>query len=309
MNKVLFSFFFLLLCNSQTVFAQKKIAITIDDVPNTAQYHQQGKSALLQTLDSLNIPAAIFINEGLLEKNGDFQLNKDLLKEWIFRPYITSGNHTKNHSRYSTVGYDAFTNDIKEGYQITDKLLKSRGKSGNYFRFPFNDLGKDSTEHIRIREYLNQKKYVLSPHTVESSDWMFNAVYEFYLEKGDSVKAAEIGKRYVDLTIKALTFFDSLSGQVYGRSIKHIYLCHDNPLNAHYLGEIVQHFSKMDYDIVPLSDVLTDDLYLQKDSYYQKWGISWLYRWMKDEKVRQQWMRIEPEDSLIAKEYDSLTAQ
>ena len=33
----------------------------------------------------------------------------------------------------------------------------------------------------------------------------------------------------------------------------------------------------------------------QFDSYYKKWGVSWIYRWMKDQKERVKLMRQEPD--------------
>jgi len=40
---------------------------------------------------------------------------------------------------------------------------------------------------------------------------------------------------------------------------------------------------------------LNDEVYQQENSYYEKWGISWIYRWMEDEKDRKTAMRGEPD--------------
>lgn len=290
---------------SQSVFSQKQIAITIDDVPNTKDYHEKNESVLVKTLDELQIPVAIFLNEGLLFKHGNLETNKNLLKQWLSKEYVTPGNHTKNHLRYSEVGFDAFTEDVLNGFLLTEQIIK-KPIEPKFFRFPYNDLGADSTQHIAIQQFLSKNGYVLTPHTTESSDWMFNVVYEHYLALNDSLSADLVGKAYVDLTLRDLAFSDSLSNHVYGRSIKHIYLCHDNPLNATFLPVILDSVIQLGYEIISLETALTDPLYKQDDVYYKKWGVSWLFRWMRDEKERMMWMRKGPENEIIRKKYEEI---
>ena len=69
--------------------AQKRISISIDDVPNTRNYERdQFQSLLLNKLDSLQIPASIFINEGLLYKTDSVVRNFDLLNSWLAKENI-----------------------------------------------------------------------------------------------------------------------------------------------------------------------------------------------------------------------------
>ncbi len=76
-----------------------------------------------------------------------------------------------------------------------------------HFRFPYNDLGIDSLQHAKIDSVLAMKNYVSSPFTVESSDWMFNYIYEYYLSQSNFKKAKEIGELYVSKTIDYIHFF------------------------------------------------------------------------------------------------------
>ena len=63
-------------------------------------------------------------------------------------------------------------------------------------------MGKDSTQHFQIRAYLKSKNYTIAPFTVESSDWMYDAVYRYFLENGELERAGDIGKLYVNKTIE-----------------------------------------------------------------------------------------------------------
>ncbi len=52
---------------------ERSVSITIDDVPNVHLYAADGNSSgLLKKLDSLNLPVAIFVNEGHLKQNTAF---------------------------------------------------------------------------------------------------------------------------------------------------------------------------------------------------------------------------------------------
>ncbi|GAA0749786.1 polysaccharide deacetylase family protein [Gaetbulibacter jejuensis] len=295
------------LVNVMVFSQQKTISITIDDVPNTTKYKKDNFSPLLlNVLDSLEVPFAIFINEDKVYKTEFIDKNKEVLEQWIKDEKAIIGNHTYSHPRYSDVSFESFVKDIKQGEVLTKNYSLKYNKEVKYFRFPFNDMGKDSTQHIQIREYLKSKDYIIAPFTIESSDWMFDTVYQYYLNNGDIEKAKAIGEQYVDKTMELLNFYEKMATSIYKRPIKHIYLCHDNAINADYVSEIISRLKQAKYKIVPFEKSLTDPIYTQKDTYYKKWGISWLYRWMGTQVERVKWMKQEPSLSEIEKVYNQI---
>ncbi len=148
------------------------------------------------------------------------------------------GHHTYSHSRYSEVGFDNFVKDIEQGEKLTKEYASLYNKNLEYLRFPYNDLGQDSIQHLQIRAFLESENYLIAPFTIESSDWMFNYVYEYYLDKKEYDKATAIGKQYVEKTIELVKFYEVLSESIYNRPINHIYLCHDNSINGDYLAKL-----------------------------------------------------------------------
>ncbi len=103
--------------------SKRKIAITIDDVPNTRNYISNGfRSKLLAKLDSLNLPVTIFLNEGRIYRTDSTSKNLGLYEDWIKRNYTTIGNHTFSHSRYSEVGLEQFIIDIEKEKNYSKKL-------------------------------------------------------------------------------------------------------------------------------------------------------------------------------------------
>lgn len=285
-----------------------KIAITIDDVPNTKKYREDHyRSFLLETLDSLNIPIAIFINEGLIYRNIDTAQNLMLLEEWAKRKFVTLGNHTFSHLHYSNVAFDEFQKDVDKGEILSRQLSVKFDKTLETFRFPYNDLGIDSIHHAKMDSFLISRGYKIAPFTVESSDWMFNAVYEHYISNSEFEQAYKIGALYVSKTLERVHFFDSLSQSIYGRSVHQIYLCHDNSINKKYLKEIIYLLESEDYEFVSIKDAIMDSAYNQRNVYFEKWGISWFYRWMSDLNNRKEWMKKEPDMSDIESIYNTIS--
>lgn len=292
----------LVACSS--TFAQLQVAITIDDVPNTKAY--EASDTLWQQLDKMKVPVALFINEEKIRFRQVILTNMGLLMQWGKPTQNTLGNHTYSHLRYSSVGFEAFTKDIMKGEDVTRRLAKKYHKSLRYFRFPFNDLGKDSSQHHQIKEYLEAHDYVVTPFTIESSDWMFNYLYEHYQTQGKPREAQRIGELYIKKTLEYFIFFEQMAMKQYQRPVRHIYLCHDNPLNARYLSPLLTQLRKRNYSFISLTKAMQDPVYAQANVYHKKWGISWMYRWMKDSKARSQWMKTEPDIMPVYKEYQKV---
>ncbi|WP_090386468.1 polysaccharide deacetylase family protein [Dyadobacter sp. SG02] len=287
---------------------ERSVAITIDDVPNVHLYAADGNSSgLLKRLDSLNLPVAIFINEGHLKQNTAFELNKKLLESWISRPYITAGNHSYSHPNYGEIGFDAFRDEVLKGEELTRKMTEKAGKKLSYFRFPFNGMGKDSAEQVRMTQFLTEHHYVSTPFTVESEDWLYTQLYEKALKEGKKEEAQAIGNRYVEHSLRLFGYFEGVISKSIGKSVRQIYLCHDNRLNTDYLPVLVQKLKEQNYKFISLADALSDPAYSLPLYYYGNFGFSWVYRWMKDVDKRRSLMRAEPVDMETQNAYEALT--
>lgn len=287
---------------------ERSVAITIDDVPNVHLFAADGHSSrLLKKLDSLNLPVAIFINEGHLRQNLDFEENKKLLQSWISKPYITVGNHSYSHPNYGEIGFEAFKEDVLKGEELSRKMAEDAGKQLEYFRFPFNGMGKDSAEQARMQAFLTEHHYISTPFTVESEDWLFTQLYEKALKEGKMEEARDIGNRYIDLTLKLFDHFEKVSIKVTGKPVKQIYLCHDNRLNTDYLPVLIQKLKEKEYRMIGLTEAMTDSAYGLPLHYHGNWGFSWIYRWVQDAGERRSLMQAEPTDKEAQQAYEALT--
>nr|WP_295930873.1 polysaccharide deacetylase family protein [uncultured Dyadobacter sp.] len=287
---------------------QRSVAITIDDVPNVHLFEASGySSGLLQRLDSLNLPVAIFINEGNLRLNNAFEKNRSLLQNWISKRYVTVGNHSYSHPNMGEIGFDAFREQVLKGEELSRPMADNAGKNLVYFRFPFNGMGKDSVEQVRMQQFLTGKHYISTPFTVESEDWLYTQLYEKALKDGKRDEARAIGNRYVALSLRLFDYFDSLAVAVAGKPVKQIYLCHDNRLNTDFLPVLVQKLKEKEYRFIDLPEAMSDPAYGSYGHYYGNAGFSWVYRWMKDPASRRAAMRAEPSDPETQKAYEAMT--
>ena len=286
---------------------QTKVAITIDDVPNSKNYAKNNfESKLFNKIEADKVPVAIFVNENQIYKTNSVVANFKFLDRLIKLDYITLGNHTFNHSRYSKVGFKKFKEDIIRGEAIIKELSKKYAKNLTYFRFPYNDLGKDLPQKNEIHKFLKDKGYVFTPFTIESSDWMFNILYEYYLNINQKKKAQEVADLYISKTIAYFKYFRKLSLSMFNREINQIYLCHDNTLNSDCIDILINELKKNNYILVSLDEAMKDEVYKLKNNYSKKWGISWFYRWMNASKSINQEMRNEPDLTKVYKEYKNV---
>lgn len=286
---------------------QRSVAITIDDVPNVHLFEASSySSGLLRRLDSLNVPVAIFINEGNLRLNKAFEKNRSLLQSWISKRYVTVGNHSYSHPNMGEVGFDAFREQVLKGEELSRPMAVNAGKNLEYFRFPFNGMGKDSVEQMRMQQFLTANRYISTPYTVESEDWLYTQLYEKALKDGKPDEARAIGNRYVSLSLRLFDYFDSLAVAVAGKPVKQIYLCHDNRLNTDFLPMLVQKLKEKEYRFIDLAEAMSDPAYGSYGYYYGNAGFSWVYRWMKDPASRRAAMRAEPSDPETQKAYEAM---
>lgn len=292
---------------SAAAIAQKKVSITIDDVPNAALCANEGyQSRLLHLVDSARLPVAIFINEVRIFDGQAADKGLKLLEQWISSPNVTVGNHGYQHRMYSMEGIDSFKTDVLQGEALSKPLARKYNKRVSYYRFPYNDLGSDAKQHAEAAGFLKARGYTITPYTVHSDDWLFTQLYEYYRKLGQTRDAERIGRAFVDFTLKNFDYIESITDKKLGRPVSQIYLMHDNLLNADYMHEILVALKARGYTFITLDEAMKDAVYQQRDYYEQKFGISWVYRWIKDPQQRMQLMRAQPDSNAIEKELEQV---
>jgi peptidoglycan-N-acetylglucosamine deacetylase len=262
----------------------REIAVTIDDLPLVGSdlplpVLRATTEKLLGALTNESIPSVAFVNEGKLYRIGEVDARIALLAAWRDAG-AELGNHTFSHPSLHTTPLPAFEEDVVRGETVTRVLLKEKGGTLHWFRHPFLQTGPTAETKKAFEEFLAGRGYTVAPVTVDTNDWLYNAVYADFLVRGDDAAAARVREAYVASYATILDFFEDLTLRVFGRPIRHVLLVHANRLNADTLRQWAAVLRARGYAFTTLARALEDPAYAAPDSYVGKNGFSWLHRWL-----------------------------
>ncbi len=265
----------------------RKMAITFDDLPYVSAGRpvylpnaQRATKAILQALRTHGAPAVGFVNESKLQAGGEEESRIALLRQWVDSGMIL-GNHTYSHPDFNTITIEQFQEEIVKGGIITRRLMESNQPYQLYFRHPMTHTGDTQMKKEAIEHFLAARGYKVTPHTIENSDFIFNAGYVRARMKRDEATATKLRESYLDFTIAATEFAERVSPQIFGREIPQTLLLHANDLNADCLNELLDRLERRGYRFVTLDEAMANPAYQTKDSTVSRNGPTWLWRWMK----------------------------
>src|SRR5215207_5265291 len=189
--------------------ATRTMAVTFDDLPYIKRvegpYVARGRAAtekILKALKKHKAPAVGFVNERMLEVEGQREARIDLLRQWVKNGMIL-GNHTYSHPDFNRLTVEQFQEEITKGEVVTRQLMKSRQPYQLYFRHPMTHTGDTREKKEAIEKFLTARGYKITPHTIENSDFIFNVPYAQALQKGDEALAKRLREEYLNYTIAA----------------------------------------------------------------------------------------------------------
>ncbi len=271
----------LILFSGNFAFAQKKIAITFDDLPSP---HMELTDCiyttdnLLKILRDNNIKLTGFANAGKIDIEGEREIRTAQLKKWVDNGHDL-GNHTYAHSDIGRVGLQTYMEDVIKGEPLVIKLMEYAGKKMKYYRHPYLYTGKTVEQKDSLDKFLKERGYIVAPVTLDNSDWLFAADYYYAIRRDEKQLADSIAAAYVEYMNMMADFFENLSQEFLGRQVNQILLVHANMLNADHFDKIIMLFKNRGYEFVSLDEAMTDSAYSMPDA-QMKWGRSWLHRWM-----------------------------
>ena len=272
---------------SSTTFAQnKKIAVTIDDLPlQRIGRFGNAKSAeilnrLISSIKKQNAPVIGFVNEDKLETTGKVDPQKvALLENWLNAGFDL-GNHTYSHKSANVIPVKAFEEEILKGERIIRKLIEANGKSLKYFRHPFLQTGRSVEIKNEIEAFLKEHNYQVAPVTIDNSEWIFGSAYDKAIDSNKTEAAKRIGGEYIEYMKRKLEYWENQTQAFFGKEINHILLIHANTLNADYYNQLCNMILAKGYKFISLEEALEDEAYKTNDTFTGRGGISWIHRWI-----------------------------
>lgn len=276
--------------NSDPPANQREVAFTIDDLPIAGDPHvvkeindvkeiEAVTRKLLSSLVAHRVPSIGFVNERKLYVKGETDARINILRMWLDAG-MTLGNHTYSHADFSSTPLQEYMDEVIRGEVVTRQLMRERGFSKLYFRYPYNHTGITKEAKEAFQAFLKSRGYEIAPFTVEHDDYIFADVYREAKRKKDGASARRIMAAYLDYLDTKFEYYEGRSRMLLGREVKQIFLIHVNELNADGMGGMAQRLKKRGYTFITLDQALQDKAYQIRDDYTGRAGISWLHRWM-----------------------------
>lgn len=283
----LICFFLLLTVGASAQVADRKVAITIDDLPVVStrtdlKNRQEITRKLLGHITKAKVPAIGFVNENKLyagDKRDEKQI--DLLRMWLAAG-LELGNHTYSHRSLNQIALGDYEADLLKGETITKELLAAKGRKMRFFRHPFLQTGRTLEIKADFNNFLADHGYTIAPISFDNADYIFSRAYDIAFDRGDKALMKKVGDAYLPYMESKLSYWERQSMKLFGREIAQTLLIHANFINSDYLDDLIAMFKRRGYRCVDLETALKDEAYRLPDTYIGPAGISWLHRWARE---------------------------
>ncbi len=271
------------------------VAMTVDDLPLAsgislqqraaeAKRAKQVNQAILKSFRRHHVPATGFVIEQTAESVG-LPASREILEQWT-RPGFGLGNHFYSHPDVNTLSIHEIEQEILRGESTFGPLLKDKGRSPEFLRFPYNHTGDTKEKHDAIAAFMSAHGYRLAPCTIDTTDYEFNLTYTLALLRNDKQTAAKVREAYIAYSGAEIDWYTALNKQVFPYEPPHIMLLHDSPLNAATMEEILALFEKREYRFIPLNEALRDPAYSVPETFITRFGPMWGYRWAQEKQIK-----------------------
>lgn len=237
-----------------------QVALTIDDLPfvgnqNTKAYklrlEKERFYKILDTLKEKQVTATGFVVTGTIGKD-----QYQLLEDFQIAGNVIA-NHTHTHRSLSRTAADTFIEDIAKADQILKPLINGQ----KYFRYPYLATGSNCKTKAAVRNYLLAQEYQIVPVTIDAKDFEYNQQLFNVPYRSRPARLPAFRERYISFIDRQITKAEKKAMKNEGREIKHIFLIHMNLLNAHFIGDIIDHFRSRGYEFITLAEALKDPVY------------------------------------------------
>jgi peptidoglycan-N-acetylglucosamine deacetylase len=251
--------FLLALLAAMPAQAQKRIALTFDDVPRSpgAWYSPDERTRrIIAALRKGGVRgAAFFVNPGSLEKpegaGGEQRIDA----------YVRAGhviaNHGFSHLALTAVPAEAYVADIDRA----NEWLNGRKGFRPWYRFPYLNEGRgDKVKRDAVRAALAQRSLSNGYVTADGSDWHLEQRTIDAVKAGRAVDIEGLRALYVETQADAADFADALAVKATGRSPAHVMLMHETDLAARFLPDLIAELKRRGWRFVTADAAFADPI-------------------------------------------------
>jgi peptidoglycan-N-acetylglucosamine deacetylase len=242
-----------------TAHAQKRIALTFDDVPRNRGAFlspRQRTEALIASLKRARVAqAAFFVNPGFLA-NPDGADGEAHIRAYVAAGHVL-GNHSFDHPHLNARSAEEYLSNIDRAAA----WLKGRKGYRPWFRFPFLDEGdRDKAKRDAVRAGLAARGLRNGYVTVDGGDWNIEALTIAAMKAGKPIDLAALKDLYIGSHVESANFHDALAKKTLGRSPAHVLLLHETDLAALFVADLVEALRADGWEIVTADQAFADPI-------------------------------------------------
>jgi peptidoglycan/xylan/chitin deacetylase (PgdA/CDA1 family) len=270
----------------------RSVAITVDDLPyagpllDLPNYSADAiNNRMLAAFARHHVPVTGFVIEQSVGEKLDRTTGTRVLQHWIASG-LDLGNHTYSHPDFNNRSIDEIKAEITKGEATFATLMNAAGRKPEYFRYPMLHTGDTKEKHDAIADFIAQRGYHNAFCTVESSDYLFNVAYVAMLKNDDVASAQRLRVEYIAYTATEIDYYATLNKQIFTYEPPEVMLMHDNPLNSDTIDDLLKLFETRGYSFVSIRTAQSDPAYKTPDTYVNKYGPMWGYRWAQEKGVK-----------------------
>lgn len=239
--------------------AQKRIALTFDDVPRApgAWYSPDERTRrIIAALRKGGVRgAAFFVNPGSLAKP------EGAGGERRIAAYVRAGhviaNHGWSHLSLSATPTEAYVADIDRA----DAWLSGRKGFRPWYRFPYLDEGRaDRTKRDVVRAALAQRGLANGYATADGADWHLEARTIVAVQAGRAIDIDGLRALYVETQADAADAYHALAVRATGRAPVQVMLMHETDLAARFLPDLIAELRRRGWRFVSADRAFADPI-------------------------------------------------
>lgn len=239
--------------------AQKRIALTFDDVPRDRGAflsHDERTVKLIAALKRARVEqAAFFVTAGFLE-DPDRRGGEDRITAYTAAGHVLA-NHSFTHPHLSEVS----AADYLANLDRTEAWLKGREGRRPWFRHPYLDEGMgDKAKRDAVRAGLKARGLRNGYVTVDGADWHLEMLTQQAARAGKTMDMAALRDLYVETHVEAANFNDALARRLLKRSPAHVLLLHETDIAALFIDDLVEALRRDGWEIITADKAFADPL-------------------------------------------------
>jgi len=234
------------------------LALTFNDGPDMADHvglsPEARNQALLKQLAAAHLRSVMFV----AYTDSDPERN-ELIRRWGLQGHQI-GNHTATHPDFDEVSLA----DYERDFLACEASIRDSPGFVRRFRAPLLKEGNTIEKRDGFRAFLDARGYKSGAVSIDASDWYYSDRLSARLKKHPDADTRPYRDAYLRHLYDRAQYYDGLSRQLLGRSVRHVLLLHHNLINALFLGDVILMFQDKGWTLIDPEYAYGDPVYAMR---------------------------------------------